>query len=260
MAFDNIFKLTMRELLKSCEAKAEKVGTLPLEIDTVVRCKDVHYENHVIPILVNKFSKNNLLEYKSERDAVAVQNLSKLLGYVGLYCDQHSIGINDMRTSVTAWYISARRPAFLDDLLLSKIAAKDCDMGVYNINTGFPCPCRVIVCDELDVNDDNIPLLLLGSVPTIRKGIAQLARAGVELRHDMQTIITSIYLSYYDKVRDMTEMNELLPVDVRRSMKHAIEDLGLDEMIEEIGIDKVKEAIARLEAGKKPAKKTSKKQ
>ena len=36
----------------------------------------------------------------------------------------------------------------------------------------------------------------------------------------------------------MTEMNEILPPDVRRNMKHAIEDLGLEEMINEIGIDK----------------------
>lgn len=126
------------------------------------------------------------------------------------------------------------------------------------------------VCDELDVMDENIPLLLLGSLRTIREGIKRLARAGPSQRHEMQMIITSIYLSYYDKVKDMTEMNELLPADVRQSVKHAIEDLGLEEMIAEIGIDKVigavgidkvidvvgadklKEALARREAGKRP--------
>jgi len=41
---------------------------------------------------------------------------------------------------------------------------------------------------------------------------------------------------------------------VRRSMKHAIEDLGLDEMIEEIGIDKVEAAIARVKANRKSKK------
>jgi len=61
-------------------------------------------------------------------------------------------------------------------------------------------------------------------------------------------------------VKDMTEMNEILPADVRQSMKHAIEDLGLEEMIEEIGIDKVKDAIAHMEAGKKPVKKGIRKQ
>ncbi len=40
MAFDYIFKRTMEELLGSCGARAEKVGTLPLEIDTVARCRD----------------------------------------------------------------------------------------------------------------------------------------------------------------------------------------------------------------------------
>jgi hypothetical protein len=81
----------------------------------------------------------------------------------------------------------------------------------------------------------------------------------------------------------MTEMNEILPADVRRSMKHAIEDVGLENMINEIGLDKVidavgldkvidavglenvidvvgvgklKEAIARRESEKKKTKKT----
>lgn len=259
----------MADMLKSCNAKPEKVGTLPLEIDAVARCMDGHHHvNSAIPLLVNNFSGNNLIEYKSERDAVTDQNLSKLLGYVGLYCDQHGIGFAEMRTNVTAWLISARRPVFLDELVSSKVADMTSDNGVYGIMTGFPCPCRVVVCDELDVTDENIPLLLLGSVPMIRQGITRLARAGADLRHDMQTIITSIYLSYYDKVRDMTELNEMLPADVRQSMKHAIEDLGLEEMIAEIGIDKVidavgiekvKAAIARKEAEKGSAIKATKK-
>ena len=243
MAFDYIFKRTMAELLGSCNAKAEKVGTLPLEIDTVARCKSGEQVQPAIPLLARYFSSDNLLEYKSEVDKAGKETMSKLLGYVGLYGDQHDIGIDEMRARVTAWYIAAKRPVFLDGLLASNFTASSDDAGVYDVVDGFPCPCRVIVCDELDVTDDNIPLLVLGSVETIKNAIVHLAHAGPELRNTMRSIINLIYLFYRDEVKDMTEMNEILPEKIRRSMVHAIEDVGLEEMINEIGIDKVIEAV-----------------
>jgi hypothetical protein len=101
----------------------------------------------------------------------------------------------------------------------------------------------VVVIDELDMSDENIPLLLLGNEGTIKKSIRYRARARPILRSNVQTYINLIYLFYHDEVKDMTEMNEILPADVRRNVRHAIEDLGLEEMINEIGIDKVTDAI-----------------
>ena len=243
MAFDYIFKRTMAELLGSCDAKAEKVGTLPLEIDTVARCKSGEQVQPAIPLLARYFSRDNLLEYKSEVDKTGKETMSKLLGYVGLYGDQHGIGIDDLRARVTAWYIAAKRPVFLNGLLASNFAATSGDAGVFDVVAGFPCSCRVVVCNELDVTDDNIPLLLLGPIETIKKAIIHLAHAGLELRNAMRSIISLIYLFYRDEVKDMTEMNEIFPEKMRRSMVHAIEDVGLEEMINEIGIDKVIEAV-----------------
>jgi hypothetical protein len=101
----------------------------------------------------------------------------------------------------------------------------------------------VVVIDELDMSDENIPLLLLGNEGTIKKSIRYRARARPILRSNVQTYINLIYLFYHDEVKDMTEMNEILPADVRRNVRHAIEDLGLEEMINEIGIDKVIAAV-----------------
>jgi hypothetical protein len=267
MAFDYIFKRMMREMLHTCDAKSEDVGNLPLKIDTVARCKVGPVQSPAIPLLESRFNKDNLLEYKSSRDKALVGDLSKLLGYVGLYCEQNGIDLLAIPTRVTAWYIVACRPPILDRMVAAKIAVVEGTAGLYDVKGGFPCPCRIVAIDELDVNDDNIPLLLLGSEATIKKAIRYLAKASERLRSAVQTYINLIYLFYHDEVKDMTEMNEILPADVRRNMKHAIEDLGLEEMINEIGIDKVidavgieklKEAIARREAEKKPAKKSSK--
>jgi hypothetical protein len=243
MAFDYIFKRMMRELLRSCDAKPEEVGNLPLKIDTVARCKDAPANPPLIPLLENHFSKDNLLEYKSSRDKMHDTDLSKLLGYIGLFCDQQGIDILAIPMQVTAWYIVARRPSILERLVAANIAGPTNNTGVYEVSKVFPCPCRVLVIDELDTNDANIPLLLLGSEETIKKAIRYLARAGASLRNAVQTYINLIYLFYHDEVKDMTEMNEILPPDIRRNMKHAIEDLGLEEMINEIGIDKVITAV-----------------
>ncbi len=275
MAFDNIFKLTMRELLKSCGAKAEKVGTLPLEIDAVAHCEQGKPVPPTIPLVTKNFSSDNLFEYKSEADKASKESLSKLLGYVGLYCDQHGIGIDEARDRVTAWYISARHPGFLDGLVARKIATVTRDAGIYEILFGFPCPCRIVVCDELDVKDDNIPLLALGSVGTVRRAIEQLARAGPEMRRAMGSIKGLIFSIYYDEVKDMTEMKEFTHADIRRNIKHAIEEIGIEEAINDIGIkrvvdavgvekvigavgvEKVKEVIARMEAEKGSTKRNT---
>jgi len=243
MAFDNIFKLMMRELLKSCDAKTEKVGTLLLEIDMVARCKSGKPVPPTIALVTNRFLSDNLLEYKSEADKATKESLSKLLGYVGLYCNQHGIGIGEARERVTAWYFSAKRPDFMDGLLAAKIAATTSDAGVYEVVAGFPCPCRVVICDELDVNDANIPLLVLGSVGTVKKAIVQLARAGLEMRRIMGSIKSLIYYFYYDEVKDMTEMKEFTPADIRRNVKHAIEDIGIEEAITDLGIKRVIDAV-----------------
>ena len=244
----------MRELFKSCDAKAEKVGTLPLEIDTVARCERGKPVPSMIPLVTKNFSSDNLFEYKSEADKASKQSLSKLLGYVGLYCDQHGIGIDEVCNRVTAWYISAKRPPFLDGLLASRAATSASDIGVYDVIARFPCPCRVVVCDELDVNEANIPLLALGSVGTVKKAIEQLARAGPEMRRAMGRIKSLIYYFYHDEVKNMTEMKEFTPKDIRRNVKHAIEEIGIEETIEEIGIDKVEAALAKLKANRSSKK------
>ncbi len=236
-----------------------------MEIDTVARCRDGKLTGLVIPLFAKNFSRDNLLEYKSEADKASKGSLSKLLGYIGLYGDQHSLGIDEVREQLTAWYIAARRPDFLDGLLVKGIITATADAGVYEVLSGFPCPCRVVVCDELDVVDDNIPLLVLGSINTIKSAITQLAKAGAELRHAMRSIKSLIYLFYRDKVNDMTEMKEMQPDELMQSVKRAILDLGIertieaigvkevvdavgiDKLVDSIGIDKLKKAIARLE-------------
>ncbi len=243
MSFDHVFKEVMRVLFGACNASPREVGKLPLRVDMVVTCENGPPPASKVPLLGSRFSRENLFEYKSSRDHPKATDLSKLLGYVGLHAEQHDICIDAMASSLTAWYVTAKRPAFLDGLVAHGTAASTGEPGVYDIVGRFPCPCRVVVCDEVTVNEENVPLLVLGSIDTIKAGIRHIAGSTRELRHAMERIITTIYLYYHDEVKGMTEMNEILPADIRRNVKHAIEDLGLDSIIEEIGIDKVIDSV-----------------
>jgi hypothetical protein len=98
-------------------------------------------------------------------------------------------------------------------------------------------------------------------------------RGSPALRRDMKSIINRVYIYYHNEVKDMTEMNEILPADIRSSMKAAILDVGLDQVIKDIGldeviktvgldeviktvgIDKVEAALAKAKADRKPKRK-----
>jgi hypothetical protein len=239
MAFDYLFKAAMKEFLRSCEAREEKVGKLPLEIDIVAYCKGIASDKVGIPLLERHFSDFNLLDYKSDKDKPEREDLSKLLGYVGLFCDQHGIGIDELASRLTAWHITAFRPAYLDDLVSKGKVVPSGVAGVYDVTGTFPCPARLVICDELDIIDENIPLLASGSIETKRRVITHVFRGSPALRRDMKSIINRVYIYYHNEVKDMTEMNEILPADIRSSMKAAIMDMGLDQVIKDIGLDAV---------------------
>ncbi|MHA1385214.1 MAG: hypothetical protein ACTSR3_15800, partial [Candidatus Helarchaeota archaeon] len=96
MAFDSFFKQLIRDFLEGYEIQADSpVGKLPLKIDLVVKYLKKPGEA-LIPLLEGHFTKINLFEYKSSHDVSRKGDLSKLMGYLGLYCEQQKIGIEQI--------------------------------------------------------------------------------------------------------------------------------------------------------------------
>jgi hypothetical protein len=62
----------MKLFLRTCDAIEEKVGKLPLEIDTVAYCKGVTRDKLGIPLLERDFSDFHLLDYKSDRSPLFI--------------------------------------------------------------------------------------------------------------------------------------------------------------------------------------------
>ncbi len=58
------------------------------------------------------------------------------------------------------------------------------------------------------------------------------------------------YLLNYDELKNMTETEIKWPADVKRNVRHAIEDLGIKEVIDAVGFDKVEQELKRIKAAK----------
>ena len=246
MAHDATFKQFIKEFLKDCDIRVnEPVGKLPLAIDLVITCPQGAATGIELPVFKENFSAINIVEFKSGRDNPDTSDLPKLLGYVGLYCAQHGIGIDIMDRKVTAWYISARKPAFIDDLLLKKAFEPTPTTGLYRLLISSLFPCFVLVIDELDFAEANLPLLGFGTGEILKKFVVEMneRRLRHELSTELEKHLTTICVVNHGVLQDMTETKEILPDIFAENLKLVIQDMGLSKVLELIGTKETIEAL-----------------
>jgi hypothetical protein len=69
MTFDNFFKELMQDIFRDLKIQSEvSVGSLPLKIDLIINCPILPPKTKILPILTNRFSNINIIEYKSSHD------------------------------------------------------------------------------------------------------------------------------------------------------------------------------------------------
>jgi hypothetical protein len=124
MTYDANFKQLLPDFLGGCEIRAnEPVGKLPLEIDLVITCPNTSRDGITIPVFNTHFASINIIEHKSSHVTPSRNDIAKIAGYVGLYCAQQKIPIEAIDSNVAAWYITAARPDFFDDLAVREVIA-----------------------------------------------------------------------------------------------------------------------------------------
>jgi len=248
MTFDQFFKQMIRDFLKGCEIFPDTpVGKLPLKIDLIIKCPKKATGPVAISILETHFAPINLFEYKSSHDLPKKQDLAKLMGYLGLYCDQHEVGLDEIPAKFSLWYIAAKYPVFLGELLNEQIIVETGTPGLYQLQVPFLCPYFVLVINELEIIEENLPLLLLSSGEPLKNTIRMMDQKGIIQPSKLEKYLRLAYVMNYEVLGKMTEMERLLPESVRRSIKLLIQDIGLREVIEQIGLDEVIKVIGRDE-------------
>ncbi|MHA1360670.1 MAG: hypothetical protein ACTSRC_21320, partial [Candidatus Helarchaeota archaeon] len=240
MTYDNFFKQLLRDFLTHCEIHPDSpVGKLPLKIDLIIKCPQKSIKTAVIPLLETHFAYLNLVEYKSSHDIPKRHDLMKLIGYLGLYCDQYQYNIQDVTAQFTLWYITAKRPAFYNILLKKGIIIQTEIFGLYQLQASFLCPYFLLVINELDISEENLPLLLLSSGNTLRNTIRLMVQKDLLAAPALEKYLSFVYLLNYKDVSDMTEIQNVFPDHIRKNIKQAIMAIGIKEVIYLIGLGEV---------------------
>ncbi len=252
MAFDKLFKHLWRDVFSQYQVQANvAVGTLDLSIDLVLTLRPGSgvpaTSPAILPDIVPRLSQTNLFEFKSARDKVPPHALHKLAGYTGLYCFQEKVPIARLASDITAWFVTAIRPGFLDTLLDAHLANAQVQ-GIYKTSLAYPC--YIVVINEVPCIEANYPLLLLASGSQLRDAIRILSRGPLARDPSIQKYMYESYLLNYDELKSMTETEIKWPADVKRNVRHAIEDLGINEVIDAIGLKEVVKAVGLKEVVK----------
>jgi len=129
-----------------------QLTTEPLKIDVLIIKKknDVVIEKNIARI----FRLFNVVEYKSPRDHVAIEDYHKTQCYARLYAALNKADINDMSVTVVA----TRRPRKLSSFWTKQYTVRHDQPGIYLVD-GDTCPTQIIVSEELSA--DAIPSLAI---------------------------------------------------------------------------------------------------
>ncbi|MDR0327822.1 MAG: hypothetical protein LBI05_05955 [Planctomycetaceae bacterium] len=148
-AFVQAIQHELEEYLDCLTFESEhQLTTEPLKIDVLIikKEKDVVIEKNIAQI----FRRFNVVEYKSPRDHVTIEDYHKTQCYARLYAALNKADINEMSVTVVA----TRHPRKLLAFLKKQYAVGRVQLGIYLVERDT-CPTQVIVSEELP-EDDNL--------------------------------------------------------------------------------------------------------
>ena len=138
-----------------------QLTTEPLKIDVLIikKKKDVEIKKNIAQI----FRQFNVVEYKSPKDRVSVENYHKTQCYARLYAALNKVSINDMSVTVVA----TRHPRKLMTFLKHQYTVQYVQQGIYMVG-GDTCPTQIVVSEELS-EDNNLWLNSLRNDLTVEQ-------------------------------------------------------------------------------------------
>jgi len=124
-----------------------QLTTEPLKIDVLIikKKKNVVIKKNIAQI----FRAFNVVEYKSPRDRVTIEDYHKTQCYGRLYAALNKVDINEMSVTVVATH----HPRKLLSFLKNQYTVQHTQPGIYLVN-GDTCPTQVIVSEKLPEEDN----------------------------------------------------------------------------------------------------------
>ncbi len=149
-AFASAMRLEFRDNESDLIYEVEHVlNQQPLKVDFIVIKKNANVK--LVNEIGEMFRGHNLVEFKSEEDALNIDTVYKTMGYACLYKaygrPPQSVGRND----VTVTLIRRTKPQkLLKELQDDGDVVRHAKPGIYRIDSGFQFPLQIIVTKELD--------------------------------------------------------------------------------------------------------------
>jgi hypothetical protein len=124
-----------------------QLTTEPLKIDVLIikKKKNVAIEKNIAQI----FKSFNVVEYKSPKDSVTIENYHKTQCYSRLYASLNKVDINEMSVTVVA----TRHPRKLLAFLRKQYSVENVQPGIYAV-VGDTSPTQIIVSEKLSEEDN----------------------------------------------------------------------------------------------------------
>ncbi|MGH7595588.1 MAG: hypothetical protein ACREOI_04510 [bacterium] len=232
------FEARMLQLLKWRFERAnfrvddhQKIGELPLEIDLVVISTEQEWIPDVskLPTIFRYFRRYNIMEVKSEKDRLEIEDLPKLMAYGWLYVARNSIEyVRHVTLTALVHHLTSRirealpRYGFLPDT--QGVFRRDSDITAYVISIA-------------DLPDDLASEELQAFSDPIRRKHAFLSCIGNE---EKAPIVETIFDLYEN------EVNEIMALNIRdESVKNAVKALGVQRVIASLSKEELLAALKK---------------
>ena len=240
MAFDDFFKNLLKEMYGSAVESGISIGSLEKRIDVVLHGDaPIVQQSNLLPFF--KQHPIHILEFKSHRDNYAIKDLTKLLGYGAFFCENKGLGPEDMNAQVALWFITTLMNPELKDFLQHTIVRATEFRGIYQMDWSHLF--YIVVINELDITEQTSLFLINSSGGKFSAYLRAITQKQISFPPRLHRYLRSKLLLDYRSVDNLTEVSEFFALDVKENIRAAVNDIGLEKVLEAVGIEKTIEAL-----------------
>ena len=244
MAFERILLRHLAEILGDLVEINYKVGTLEMSFDILIHGDMPKIDQVEIP-KVFKTPHKHICEFKSTRDVYRSNDIVKVIGYAAFYSYNQKYTLIDFNSKVMMWLVVAKTTKELKNLIKEGWLIPENFNGIYKLK--ILNNYRIMLIEELDIEQDNLPFLISGPKKTIKKLLNYYSNKKIKFDENIIKYLTYRYLIDHGEFKDMPNLEQVFKVDVKKSIREAIKDLGIKFVIEAVGLKEVIEAVGLKE-------------
>ncbi|MHA1341259.1 MAG: hypothetical protein ACTSRZ_13140, partial [Promethearchaeota archaeon] len=178
MAFDDLFIQLWKEKFSKAIQSHCSVGVLEKSFDLLIQGNNQLIQNSNLP---SPFKVNaiHICEFKSTHDYYDSSNFLKLIGDASYFSFNKKYTLVEFKNSIRIWMIVAQSNNYFDELLTKGEIKNEPLKGFYKLDIldNF----NIIVIDHLEINESNMPFLVMASKPKLKEFVQSIIKDKIQL-------------------------------------------------------------------------------